>query len=291
MRRYSRSGALASCLRIALGAAIYCVGFAWFIAPNHIGFGGVTGIAQVINTICPDLPIGVLVFGMNVPLFFLGWRFLGGQLLLSSLFAMGLTSFGLDLFSSVRVFPPMEDTLLAAIFGGAIVGAALGLVFLQGATTGGSDLAARLVKLKLTWLPLGKVLLALDLTVVIAVALAFRDLYAALYGIVAMVVSSWMTDTVLYGLDRTKVAYIISDRPDQVLHILTHDLGRGVTILRGQGGWSGEEKRVLLCAFRQRMIFPIKRAVKETDPDAFLIVCDAREILGDGFGTYSRTEI
>ncbi len=291
MIRKTLSESLFSYLWIAVGAALYCLGFNWLFEPNHIGFGGVTGIAQVIHALAPALPIGALVFALNLPLFLLGWRLLGGHLLVSSLFAMALTSVGLDALASLYAFHPMEDPLLASLFGGAILGLALGVIFQQGATTGGSDLAARLVKLKLAWLPLGKVLLAIDLIVIVAVAVAFGDLNSALYGILALAVSSWMTDTVLYGLDTAKVAYIISRCPDEVLRILVHDLGRGVTVLHGEGGWSGEEKRVLLCAFKQRLIPEIRRAVKETDPEAFLIVCDAREILGDGFGTYTGNEI
>lgn len=279
-----------SYLWITLASAVYCVGFNWLYVTNRIGFGGITGIAQVVNALVPAVPIGALAFALNIPLFLLGWRFLGGHLLVSSLFAMALTSVGLDLLASVYTFQPM-DPMLAALFGGAVTGLAVGVIFSQGATTGGSDLAARLVKLKLPWLPLGKVLLAIDLIVVVAAAAAFGELNSALYGIVALVVSSYLTDTVLYGLDNAKVAYIITAHTGQVLDILVHQMGRGVTILHGEGGWSGEEKQVLMCAFKQRLIVDIKRAVKETDPDAFLIVCDAREILGDGFRSYRQNDI
>ena len=115
--------------------------------------------------------------------------------------------------------------------------------------------------------------------------------YAALYGLVAQVAYSYVTDTVLYGLDKAKVAYIITQQTDPVVEALTHDLGRGVTLLHGQGAWSGQEKQVLMCAFKQRQIVAVRQTVKELDPDAFLIVCDAREVLGRGFTRYKKNAL
>ena len=150
---------------------------------------------------------------------------------------------------------------------------------------------ARLLKLKLAWLPMGKLLLGVDLVVIVSVALAFRSLESALYGLVSLYISTLVMDGVLYGLDNAKVAYIISDKPEVLIEAITRDLERGVTILHGEGGWSGTEKRVLLCAFKQRQIVGLKRTVKELDPDAFLIVCQAHEVLGDGFRDYTGTEL
>lgn len=276
---------------ITLGSALYCLAFHALYDPNRIAFGGVTGIAQVIHHLIPVLPVGMLVFALNVPLFLLGWKFLGGHVLLSSLFAMTLTSLGLDLLPRFAVFSPMGDTMLASVFAGALLGLAIGLIFSQGATTGGSDLAARLVKLRLGWLPLGRVLMALDLVVIAAAAAVFREVEAALYGIVALVLSTYVTDLVLYGPDSAKVAYLITDHTQEVLQVLTGQLGRGVTILHGEGAWSGEKKQVLMCAFKQREIVTVKQAVRQLDPDAFLIVCDAREVLGLGFRSHLDTEI
>lgn len=282
---------LQSYLRIVLGSAIFVVGFNWFFAPNQIAFGGLTGIAQAINSLLPFLSVGLLTFLMNLPLFLLGWKYLGGHTLLSSLFSMLLTSWGLDVLSALHTFSPMNDLMLASLFGGLTVGVAMGIIFSQGATTGGSDLGARLLKLKLVWLPLGKVLLLIDLAVVVVTAMIFRQVESALYGIIAMVVSSYATDFVLYGMDNAKVAFVITHQTQPVVQALTHQLGRGVTLLHGQGAWTGEAREVLMCAFKQRQIVAVKRAVKETDPDAFLIVCDAHEVLGQGFRTYTPNEI
>ena len=277
-------------LIITAASAIYALGFVWCYAPNGIAFGGITGLAQIINYLIPAFPIGVTVIVLNVPLFILGWKFIGGRLLVSSLYAMFVSSVFIDLLTPLREWEPMEP-LLACIFGGLSLGASLGLIFLQGATTGGTDLLARLLKLKLAWLPMGRLLLAVDLLVIVAVAVAFRNIYSALYGVVALYISSFVMDQVLYGMDNAKVAYIISDAYDQISHAIIHDMDRGVTLLHGEGGWSGEDKKVLLVAFKQKQIVALKQTVKSIDPNAFLIVCEAHEILGDGFREYKHNDL
>ena len=279
-----------SYLVITVASAIYALGFDWCYAPNQIGFGGITGLAQVINAAVPVLSIGVLVIILNIPLFFLGWRLLGGHLLLSSLYAMFISSVFVDLMAAFITFKPM-DPMLAAIFGGILVGLSLGLIFLQGATTGGTDLAARLLKLRLSWLPMGKLLMGVDLMVIAAAAVAFGNLSSALYGVVSLYISTVVMDMVLYGMDSAKVAYIISQRPEDISKGIFREMDRGVTILHGEGAYSGEEKRVLMCAFKQRQIVPLKHLVKEIDPTAFIIVCDAHEVLGDGFRSYHANEL
>ena len=187
-------------------------------------------------------------------------------------------------------FEPMEP-ILACIFGGVIMGGSLGVIFLQGATTGGTDLTARLLKLRFAWLPMGKLLMMIDLVVIVAVAIAFRNIYSALYGVVAIYISTFVMDQVLYGIDNAKVAYIISDQYAEITKAIIQDMDRGVTLLHGEGGWSGAEKKVLLVAFKQRQIVELKRTVKEVDPDAFLIVCEAHEVLGDGFRPYKKDDL
>ena len=247
-------------LWLTLASAVYALGFNWCYAPNLIGFGGITGVAQIIHSALPWAPIGTVVILLNIPLFLLGWRLLGWK-------------------------------LLACIYGGVLMGASLGVVFLQGATTGGTDLIARLLKLRLAWLPMGKLLMVIDLVVIVAVAVAFGNLNSALYGLVALYISTLVMDMVLYGLDNAKVAYIISDRHREISDAIIRDIDRGVTILHGEGAYSGAEKKVLLVAFKQRQIVAIKRLVKELDPAAFIIVCEAHEVLGDGFRDYKQNDI
>lgn len=271
---------------ILVGAAVYALAFDAFFVPNGIAFGGVTGLAQIVNFFFPQVPVGTLVIVFNIPLFLLGWKLLGGHMLVSSLFAMTVSSLFIDLLPLLYTFPPMEDTLLACLVGGVVLGVGLGVTFLQGATTGGTEIVARLLKLKLAWLPEGKLLLAADLTVVALVALVFRSMGTALYGVVALYLSTVVMDWVLYGMDTAKVAYIISDRPQEIARVIMEDLDRTVTYLQGEGGYLGQPKRVILCAFKQKEIVSIKETVRQADPNAFMIVTNAHEVLGEGFGSY-----
>ena len=274
---------------ITLGSILYALAYNIFYAPNLVAMGGLTGLGQVLNALIPVLPVGTTVFVMNVPLFFLGWKFIGGHLLVSSLYAMTFSSFAIDVMDMIYQFPPM-DTMLAAIFGGALLGAGIGLVFSKGATTGGTDLIARLLKLKFAWLPMGTLVLIPDFIVIVLAAIAFGKVESALYGLVSLFITSKVMDMVLYGLDSSKVAYIISDSCKEITDAVIA-MDRGATILHGEGAYSGDEKKVLMVAFKQKEIVPLKEKVNEIDPHAFLIVCDAHDVLGEGFRTYSKDDI
>ena len=274
---------------ITLGSILYALAYNIFYAPNLVAMGGLTGLGQVLNALIPALPVGTTVFVMNVPLFFLGWKFIGGHLLVSSLYAMTFSSFAIDVMDMIYQFPPM-DTMLAAIFGGALLGAGIGLVFSKGATTGGTDLIARLLKLKFAWLPMGTLVLIPDFIVIVLAAIAFGKVESALYGLVSLFITSKVMDMVLYGMDSPKVAYIISDSCKAITDAVMA-MDRGATILHGEGAYSGDEKKVLMVAFKQKEIVPLKEKVNEIDPHAFLIVCDAHDVLGEGFRTYSKDDI
>lgn len=274
---------------ITLGSLLYALAYNIFYAPNLVAMGGLTGLGQVLNAIIPVLPVGTTVFVMNVPLFFLGWKYIGGHLLVSSLYAMTFSSFAIDVMNMIYQFPPM-DTMLASIFGGALLGLGIGLVFSKGATTGGTDLIARLLKLKFAWLPMGTLVLIPDFIVIALAAMAFGKVETALYGIVSLYITTKVMDTVLYGLDSSKVAYIISDRCKEITDAVIA-MDRGATILHGEGAYSGDEKKVLMVAFKQKEIVPLKEKVNEIDPRAFLIVCDAHDVLGEGFRTYNKNDI
>lgn len=273
-----------------MASVIQAVGFNWCFVPNNIAYGGLIGFGQIIHLFLPKIPVGLAVIVMNVPLFLLGWKLLGGRLLVTSLFAMGVSSIFIDVLDALFWFSPMEP-LLAGIYGGALLGLSLGMVFQVGATTGGTDLIARLLKIPFPWLSVGKLLLAVDLISIASTALAFRSLNTALYGVISQFVTAKALDGVLYGLDKERVAYIISEQPQEIASAILNDMDRGVTILKGQGAWSGQDKQILLVAFKQRQIVRLKHAVRELDPSAFLIVCEAHEVLGDGFRPHLQSDI
>ncbi len=275
---------------ITVGSVLFALSFDIFFASNQVAMGGITGLAQVINAVLPQFSVGMLVFLLNVPLFLAGWKFIGFHLLASSLFSLAVSSIAIDGIAALYTFPVM-DPMLSCLCGGAMMGLGFGMVFSQGATTGGTDIVARLLKLKFPWLPLGKLMLVPDGVVLTLAAIAFGRVEAALYGAVSIFVSARVMDTVLYGLDTSKVAYIISDNWRRIADVLMEEQERGVTILRGQGAWTGAEKQVLMVAFKQKGIVEIKRTVHELDPQAFMIVCDAHDVLGEGFGDYQQEEI
>lgn len=275
---------------IALGSVLYSLSFDWFYVPNQIGFGGLTALGMILNHLSPAIPIGTVVLVLNIPIFILGWKFLGGHTLVSSLFAMAATSVLVDLIAAIYTFPPM-DPMLAAVFGGVSLGVSLGMIFSKGATTGGTDLIARLLKLPFAWLPMGKLLLVVDLAMLLAVSIAFRSMESAMYGIISLYISTLVMDMVLYGLDQSKVAYIVTTRPQEIAAEIDRQMDRGATFLHGEGSFSREEKLVLMCAFKQKQIVPLKALVHELDPEAFLIVCDAHEVLGQGFRRYQKNDI
>ncbi len=290
MTRHTLSRMVRDYTWIALGSVLFSLSFNWFYVPNQIGFGGLTALGMILNYLSPALPIGTVVLVLNIPIFILGWKFLGGHTLLSSLFAMAATSVLVDLISALYTFPAM-DPMLASIFGGVSLGVSLGMIFSKGATTGGTDLIARLLKLPFAWLPMGKLLLAVDLSMLLAVSVAFRSLESAMYGMISLYISTMVMDVVLYGLDQSKVAYIITSNPRPMAAAIDKQLDRGTTFLHGEGSFTGQDKLVLMCAFKQRQIVPLKALIHELDPDAFLIVCNAHEVLGQGFRRYQKNDI
>ncbi len=269
---------------ITLGSALYALSFNWCFQPNHMAFGGFTGAAQIINRLLPVLPVGVLVFVMNVPLFLIGVRKMGWGLLVSSLYAMTIGSVFIDVMAALHTFQPMEP-MLACIYGGVLMGLSMGLLLQVGATTGGTELGTRLLKYRVPHLSIGRLCLAIDLVIIAAYALVFHNLHNALYGVVAMYISSLVMDTVIYGSLSAKMAYVITGDCEAMSRALLA-LDLGVTILPGRGAYTGKEKDVLLCAFKRSQIAAVKRAVHEVDPGAFLIVCEAHEVMGERFGAY-----
>jgi len=267
--------------RICIGCVLFAAGFQLFLQPNQISPGGVSGIAMVI-TYLTGAPTGVLIIVCNIPIFLLAWRALGRRFLIASVISMIVYSVFVDILEPVA-FAITEDVLLAAVYGGALMGLGLGLVFSAGASTGGSDVVARLLALKFPHMNLGQLLLLVDVFVVLLSAVVFQSYEGALYAGIAIFMSSKVIDLILYGLNFAKVVYIISRNPDDLAKRITERLGRGVTILYGRGAYSGEEKEILLCAVAQRQIVELKRAAREADPEAFMIVSEAREVLGLGF--------
>jgi len=274
---------------ITVSSLIYALCFNWFFRSNNIAFGGFTGISQVINALIPALPVGVLTIVMNVPLFILGIKKMGIGILFSSLYAMASSSVLVDAMNSVVQFEAM-DPLLASIYGGVLLGLSLGLMLLVNATTGGTELLARLLKFRFRHMSMGRLCLGIDLTVIATYALVFRSLNNALYGIIALYISTIVMDMVIYGSHTAELAYIISDKSTEIVQRLL-DLEMGVTVLEGKGAYTGNNKQVILIAFKRHRVALVKSLVMEIDPLAFVIVTQAHEVLGEGFDIYTNDSL
>ncbi|MCL2084805.1 MAG: YitT family protein [Oscillospiraceae bacterium] len=271
------------------------LGIALFFEPKNIVPGGLTGVAMMLNSLFPVLPVGMTVMVLNVPLFIVGWRRLGGMFVAYSLTGTASLSLFIDVFARLPV--PECQPLAAVMLGGALVGAGIGLVFSRGGSTGGSDLMARLLKAVFPSARMGALMLSVDGAVVFASMFVFGggELYAALdlafYAIAGLFVSSQLADLILYGTNVQWTAHIISDDWTAVSAALQNELGRGVTLLKGEGGYSGAAREVILCAVGRSQLATMKAVVKETDPHAFIIVNKAYEVLGEGFRAYDKNSI
>ena len=268
-------------LKIVLGSLLYAAGFRFFLYPNDIVTGGVTGVAMIINYLTA-LPVGALILLINIPLFLLAWRRFGLRFILASLAGTVLSGTAVDLLALLPVEITREP-LLAAVYGGIVHGLGLGLVYRAGATTGGADIVARFLRQKYPYINFGTLLLALDAAVIASFAVIFGKYDSAMYAVICMFVSARVIDLLLYGAVSSKVCYIITDESRAIKDAITERLQRGVTFLRGEGAWSGREKNVILCVIRQKQIVELKKLVEAIDGRAFVIVSDAREVFGKGF--------
>lgn len=290
-KRSGLRSVLRSLFMIAVGSALFSLGFDLFLEPAGINCGGVSGIAMlVIYAAQPKfLTVGILSAIINLPLFFFGYRKIGKLFFFGSLLGMVVTSVCFDLFLLLPV--PQTEPIMAAIFGGVTIGAGLGIVFLAGASTGGVDIVARLLKLKFRNFPIGKILLCMDLCTAVATGIVYKQFNNTLYSVVTLVISSTILDKVVYGMDYSKVALIISDRYEEIARAIDTQLDRGVTLLRGQGYYTRTDKFVILSAVKRKQLAQLKDLVMAIDPSAFIILQDAHQVLGDGFKRYDRNEL
>ncbi len=264
-----------------IGSIIYSIAIPMFIAPAHISPGGFTGIALILNYLL-NVPTGLTVLILNIPLIVISFKKFGADFILRTAIATVIVSLTLDISEKyVKAFD--GDIILCALFGGILVGLGLGIVILRGATTGGVDIIGKFVNFKYPHISIGKVILFGDAVVVAASAICYRDFSGALYSGVTMFVTSVVLDRVLYGADKGKLVYIITDNAAPICDRILTQVSRGVTKINANGAYTGKEKEILMCAVRRQEVSLIHSLVKAADNEAFIIVCEAGEILGRGF--------
>ena len=273
-------------LLAAAGGAIFALAVDLFYLPAGITTGGITGVAILLKRGF-GLPVGITSLMMNVPLFVLAFRYLGLRFAAASLYGAAISYIACDALAFLErtavAAVARTDPLLAAFFGGMLMGGGLGLVFAAGGTTGGVDIAAALVHRKKPGLSLGRLMLVGDLMVIAAGTAADGDVRGFMYGCVALYVSARAIDAVLYGLERGTAALIVTAREKEVKKAIFDHLSRGVTEIPALGGYTGDRRTVLLCAVSLSQTATLTAAVRTEDPDAFVILTEAREMLGRGF--------
>lgn len=264
-----------------LGCFIYSASVTMFISSNEISPGGFTGIATVINYLF-KLPSGLMLLILNIPVLILGLIKFGGMFVIKTSFVTVLASFSLTVTD--LLLPIFKiDKILAAVFGGILMGLGLSLVLLRGATTGGVDILAKLINKKFRHLTVGRIILIMDALVIAFAAFVYKNVESALYSVIALYSSTYIMDAMLYGADKGKIIYIVTEFPEEVCRDINNNLGRGVTMLSAKGGYTGKERSMLLCTVRRHEVSYVFDIIENRDSSAFIVVSDAGEIIGEGF--------
>ena len=274
-------------ITIIVGAAIYAVGFQFFMFPNAIVSGGIVGISMIINHFT-NLPVGVMTIIMNIPLFAVAWRYFGLDFLVGSLAGMVLSSVFVDLFA-LKGIVSTTDPMLASIIGGVVKGFGLGVIYFVGATTGGIDIVAKFLRRQNPHINFGTIILIIDVVIIAAYAVILNKYESAMYSVIAMFVVSKVIDLVLYGIDNSSICYIISENSEELIQeIISGHMRRGVTVLEGEGAYSHKKKHVIMCVIKRTQIAELRKLVRTVDEHAFFIVSDAKNVFGNGFENISE---
>ena len=277
-----RKETLIAYAQIVLGCIIGGAAYPMFLVPNNIAPGGLTGVATVLNFLM-DVPVGLTSMLMNIPLFILGYKAMGRVFVVRSFIATMLFSMAIDLFKVPAV---TMDPLLGTLYGGVLLGIGLGLILRGGATTGGTDMVARMVHSRFPFISVGMFLMMIDGLVVVLAGVCV-GLNEGLYAMIAIFVSSKLIDMVMAGLTQTRACYIITSATDAVTDRIMKEMDRGVTHLMAKGAYSGTARPVILCVLSSQEVVKLKDIVREEDEKAFMFITGAHEALGEGFSKLS----
>lgn len=271
--------------QIALGCMIFALGMNLFLFSNNMTAGGISGVALIIHHVLGIGSVGSITALINLPLFLVGGKKIGVRFFIGSIFGAVFLSVFIDLFA---VIPPIEtEPLLAALYGGVMCGLGAGTVFMCQASTGGSDIIVRLLKQKYRHMPLGHISISFDFVVATVTGIVFHDISKTLYSLIAIFVTGQVLDAVIYRFDYSKVALIISQKHEEIACAITTKIDRGVTYLYAQGFYSNTDTKVVMTAVKRNEISDLTALVVQIDPDAFIIIQEAHQVLGNRFKQYS----
>ena len=275
--------------KIVAGCVLFSVGFAFFLEPNQVNAGGITGLAMIAVHLLGFGTVGLLTLLINLPLFIVSGIKVGKKFFVGSAVGLLLSSLLLDAFALLP--HPDIEPLVAALYGGLLCGIGLGIVFGAGASTGGSDIVVRLLKLKYENVPIGTISIIFDAVVVALTGLVFWDISKALYSGVTIFVCGQVIDAVVYRFDYSKVALIITKEHEQIAREINLRLDRGATYINGEGTFNHNEMKIVLSVVKKQQVAELKRLVMEIDPAAFVVVQEAHQVMGEGFSRYSRDSL
>ena len=278
VRTFKQHEPLRAYTLIILGCIIGGAAYPLFLVPNNIAPGGLTGIATILNYLF-GMPVGITSMVLNLPLFLIGYRAMGRTFVFRSFIATVLFSVAIDL---IKLPSLTDDVLLGSVYGALLLGLGLGLILRGGATTGGSDMIARMVNKRVPFITVGTFLFAVDCLVILAAAFTMSA-RAALYALICIFISAKAVDLVLAGMGSAKACFIISNKHESIAQRIMDELERGATILPGIGAYSKEPRGVLISVVSRAEVVPVKRIVHEEDEKAFVFITDTHETLGEGF--------
>ncbi|MFT9497296.1 YitT family protein [Anaerosolibacter sp.] len=284
MRERFVSSVFLEYMLITVGSAILAFGLVFFLEPNTIAPGGVTGLAIIIQKVS-GIPIDITNLAINIPLFILGLATLGKYFGIKTAYGTLILSVFIRFFMNIVGigYVGVEDMLLSALYGGVLVGAGIGFVFKAGGTTGGTDLAGAILNKYIPSISIPKLMMGFDLMIVAAAGIVNRKIETSLYSIIALYITVKIADFIVEDLNYAKAFYIISDNPHEIGSEILKTLNRGVTVLKAQGMYTGSEKEVLLCVINRSQMTKLKDIVRKIDENAFVMVTTVHEVLGEGF--------
>ena len=278
---------------ITFTAALYAVGIALFLNPNNLAPGGISGIAIILKKMFPGLPgVGMLILLINIPILAVGIKKFGIKFILSTMYSLIVSSVLIDILPIVfNVNGVTDNKMLASVIGGATFGLGMGLMFRLDTTTGGLDIIVKIIKQKKPHLKTGQIYFLLDVVILAASAMAFKDVEVALYAAVAIYVSMVVMDRAIYGGDEATLVYIISEKRELIARRMMKEVNVGATMIQAKGAYSNETTEVIMCVMKKQTLVKVRNILKQTDSGAFMIVSSANEVFGQGFKDHFKTEI
>jgi len=277
-------------IQIIIGALMFAAGISLFLAPNSLAAGGISGVAIIIVNYIKLIPVGTWVIIFNVPIMIAGVWKLGFKILIPTIVTLAISTTAMNLFESY-VNPITDDPFLAAISGGVLVATGIGLLFRGGATSGGTDIIVKLLRLKFPHISTGTTFLIADGAICLASGLVFGNIENALYAGISLFVQMFVLNMVLYGSDQARIVYIISEKDSVIAKRLLEEIDAGATYLYGCGAYTNKDKKVLMCTLRMRMLPQARDIVREEDTNAFMIVTKATGVFGEGFKSHTEEDL